>query len=215
MKQEKYTFADLLEIMRILRSPEGCAWDRAQSHESIKKYVVEEAYELVEAIEEGVPEKIADESGDLLLQVVLHAQIGKDTGTYDMDDVCDAVCRKMIHRHPHVFGAEMAETGGAVTWDEIKRADRKQGSVTDALSGISQGLPALMRAEKMQKKAKDAGFCFDFGENPAKDELELGEQLFVLAGQCREKGVDPELALNQYLRQFVDVFEKFEQQEGE
>lgn len=106
----------------------------------------------------GAPSKIADESGDLLLQVVFHAQIGADAGAYDITDVCDAICRKMIHRHPHVFGAEEAETGGATGWDAIKRADRQQETVTAELRGVSPYLPALMRAEKIQKKAAKAGY---------------------------------------------------------
>ena len=213
MKQEKYTFEDLLEIMRRLRAPGGCSWDREQTHESIKKHVVEEAYELVEAIDRGAPSKIADESGDLLLQVVFHAQIGADAGAYDITDVCDAICRKMIHRHPHVFGAEEAETGGATGWDAIKRADRQQETVTAELRGVSPYLPALMRAEKIQKKAAKAGYPLPSAGTKELDELDLGAQLFALAGQCGTNGVDPELALSRYLRQFIADFERFEQQQ--
>ena len=213
MKQEKYTFEDLMEIMRRLRAPGGCSWDREQTHESIKKHVVEEAYELVEAIDRGTPDKIADESGDLLLQVVFHAQIGAEAGAYDISDVCDAICRKMIHRHPHVFGAEEAETGGDTGWDAIKRADRQQGTVTEELRGVSSYLPALMRAEKIQKKAEKAGYPLPAGGMDIKmDEMGFGERLFTLVGQCRATSVDPELALNRYLRQFMADFQRFEQQ---
>ena len=104
LKNGKYTFDELVEIIEKLRSPNGCPWDREQTHESIRNSMIEEAYELVEAIDGGKGEKIADESGDVLLQVVLHAQIGKDNGEYDINDVTDMISRKMIHRHPHVFG---------------------------------------------------------------------------------------------------------------
>ena len=107
MNQKKYDFQDLLSIMQRLRAADGCPWDRKQTHESIKKHVVEEAYELVEAIDSGDNQKIADESGDVLLQVVFHAQIAAEEGGYDIDDVTDAICRKMIHRHPHLFGTNL------------------------------------------------------------------------------------------------------------
>ena len=109
--KDKYSFDDLVEIVSLLRAPGGCPWDREQTHQSIKKNLIEEGYELIEAIDGGNPEKIADESGDLLLQVVFHAIIGKDSGEYEINDVTDAICRKLIHRHPHVFGeVEVADS---------------------------------------------------------------------------------------------------------
>ncbi len=206
MKQEKYTFQDLLHIMARLRSSEGCPWDQAQTHQSIKKHVVEEAYELVEAIDSKIPEKIADESGDLLLQVVFHAQIGADSGSYSIEDVTDAICRKMIHRHPHIFGdAQDAD------WDEIKRRDRAQETVTEEMRGISTYLPALMQAEKIQKKAEKAGFYSAPTSSLDIPELTLGARLFSLVGECRDQGVDPELALHRYLGHFISEFKLFEQ----
>lgn len=206
MEREKYTFADLLGIMKQLRAPEGCPWDRAQTHRSIKKHVVEEAYELVEAIDNGNPAKIADESGDLLLQVVFHAAIAEDTKEYTIEDVTDAICKKMMHRHPHLF-----EGGAKTDWDEIKRRDRKQSTVTQELKGISSYLPALMRAEKISKKTERHGFCPDTVSAPECEELSLGAELFALVNKCREKGIDPELALNRYLRHYITAFQEFEE----
>ncbi len=139
MDRKKYTFADLVGIMKKLRAPDGCPWDREQTHESIKKHVVEEAYELVEVIDKKDEKKIADESGDLLLQVVFHAAIAEDAGEYCIDDVTDAICRKMMHRHPHLF-----EGGTPADWDEIKRQDRAQETVAEEIDGISTYLPSLM-----------------------------------------------------------------------
>ena len=159
-KTEKYNFDDLVEIVSLLRAPGGCPWDREQTHESIKRNLVEESYELIEAIDGGKPEKIADESGDLLLQVVFHAVIGSDNGEYDVSDVTDAICRKLIHRHPHVFGDVSVSGSGEVlkNWDAIKRDDRNQKSIAEELRGVSKYLPQLMRAEKIQKKAEKAGY---------------------------------------------------------
>ena len=133
--KDKYSFDDLVEIVSLLRAPGGCPWDREQTHQSIKKNLIEEGYELIEAIDGGNPEKIADESGDLLLQVVFHAIIGKDSGEYEINDVTDAICRKLIHRHPHVFGeVEVADSGEVLkNWDAIKRADREQSSIAEEL----------------------------------------------------------------------------------
>ncbi|MBO5363907.1 MAG: MazG family protein [Clostridia bacterium] len=206
MEQKKYTFDDLLGIMKKLRAPDGCPWDAVQTHESIKKHVVEEAYELVEAIDGGDPKKMADESGDLLLQAVFHAAIAEDAGEYTIDDVTDAICRKMIHRHPHLF-----EGGSIIDWDEIKRRDREQKTVTQELLGISAYLPALMRAEKISKKTEKQGFIPDTVSHLENEEFRLGAQLFSLVTQCRENAIDPELALNRYLRHYIDAFQKFEE----
>ncbi len=206
MKQEKYTFADLVGIMKKLRAPDGCPWDREQTHESIKKHVVEEAYELVEVIDNQDAKKIADESGDLLLQVVFHAAIAEDAGEYNIDDVTDAICRKMMHRHPHLF-----EDGAPTDWDEIKRRDRAQQTVTEEIEGISSYLPALMRAEKILKKTEKQGFSQNMVSVSENTELFLGKELFSIVTKCREESIDPELALNRYLRDYINAFRKFEE----
>lgn len=210
---EKYTFGELVDIIAALRAPDGCPWDREQTHESIRKSVIEEAYELVEAIDCKNPSKIADESGDVLLQVVLHAQIAKDNGEYDINDVTDAISRKMIHRHPHVFGDASVKDSEDVLnkWDAIKRADRSQSSIADELRGVSAYIPTLMRAQKIRKKANKAGFNHTAAEVSAETEDEFGRLLFDIAAAAGERGIDPEVALSGYINKFISDFEKFEQ----
>ncbi len=217
LKNGKYTFNELVDIIAALRAPNGCPWDREQTHESIRKSVIEEAYEMVEAIDSEKPEKIADESGDVLLQVVLHAQIAKDNGEYDINDVTDAISRKMIHRHPHVFGEANVKTSDEVRdrWDAIKRADRKQSSIADELRGVSTYIPSLMRAQKIRKKAKKAGYNHIPREIDCKTEQEFGALLFDVAAAAGEMGIDPEVALAGYINKFIGDFEKFENENSE
>lgn len=212
MKKEKYTFDDLVEIIEKLRSPEGCPWDREQTHESIRGSMIEEAYELVEEIDKGNPEKIADESGDVLLQVVLHAQIGKDNGEYDINDVTDMISRKMIHRHPHVFGDVSVSGSDEVltNWDAIKREDREQTSIADELRGVSAYVPTLMRAKKICKKAKKAGYEYKAQAFSAVTEDDFGKLLFDIAVLAEENGIDPEVALSKQINKFIEDFERFE-----
>ncbi len=212
LKKDKYTFDDLVEIIEKLRSPEGCPWDREQTHQSIRANMIEEAYELVEAIENENPEKIADESGDVLLQVMLHAQIGKDDGEYDINDVTDMISRKMIQRHPHVFGDVSVENSEEVlkNWDAIKREDREQKSITDELKGVSAYVPTLMRAKKIAKKAKKAGYDYKGQAISAKTEEEFGKLLFDIAVLAGANGIDPEVALSKQINNFIEDFERFE-----
>lgn len=216
-KSQKYNFNDLVRIVELLRAPGGCPWDREQTHDSIKRNLIEEGYELIEAIDGGNPEKIADESGDLLLQIVFHAVIARESGEYEIDDVTDAICRKLIHRHPHVFGDVEVSGSGEVlkNWDAIKRADRGQTKIADELRGVSKYLPALMRAEKIQKKAEKNGYRNpDFAEDTymagEHSETDCGRILFAAVRMCRENGVDPELALAAFIENFIKDFEEFE-----
>lgn len=213
LKDGKYTFEELVDIIAALRAPDGCPWDREQTHESIRRNVIEEAYEMVEAIDDGNTDKIADESGDVLLQVVLHAQIAKDSGEYDINDVTDAISRKMIHRHPHVFGEATAETAEDVRtkWDEIKREDRSQTSVADELRGVSAYIPSLMRAQKIRKKAVKAGYDHKTDGFNCETEEDFGKLLFDIAAAAGERGIDPEVALFGYINKFIDEFDSFEQ----
>lgn len=200
MDKEQYSFQDLLDIMAFLRSHEGCPWDREQTHQSIKKHVAEEAYELIEAIDSNDPVRIADESGDLLLQVVFHAQIGAEEGCYSIKDVTDAICRKMIHRHPQLFSL-----GPAMDWDEIKRRDRGQKTLAQELKGISTALPALIRCEKFQKLMnKEPSLSISATDK----ELEMGARLFELVGQCRNEKISAETALHRYLQEILHTLEE-------
>lgn len=159
-RKPRYGYEDLLEIIRLLRSPEGCPWDRVQTHQSIRRGMLEEAYEAAEAIDTDNAALLKEELGDVLMQVVFHAGIEADAGRFDMDDVCDGVVKKLLYRHPHVFGDGQAETADTVpaSWEQLKRQEKGQKTTADALDAVARSLPGLWRAEKIQKKAAEAGF---------------------------------------------------------
>ena len=228
--EKNYSFEDLLKIVEQLRGEGGCPWDREQTHDSIKHNIIEEGYELIEALEEEDFPKMADESGDLLLQVVFHAQIGKEGGEYTIDDVINAVCRKLIHRHPHVFGEVSVKNSEEVlaNWNQIKRDDRGQKTVADDMKGVSSYLPSLMRAEKIQGKAGKNGYVFNepavsaesihsmitiLSGNDDKEVAEkyIGKMLFELVSVAKRLGVDAETALNRHTEEFIQEFAKHEE----
>ncbi len=160
--KEKYDVRDLLRIMRLLRAPGGCPWDREQTHQSIRKNLIEETYELVEAIDRDDPAMMREELGDVLMQVVFHSCMAEEAGRFTFDDVADEVCKKLIIRHPHVFG-DVSVTGTEdvlANWDEIKRRTKGQKSTTQAMDSVPRQFPALMRAQKIQGKAAKSGFEF-------------------------------------------------------
>lgn len=230
-----YGFDDLLEIMKRLRTPEtGCAWDLEQSFETIAPYTIEEAYEVSDAIERRDMEDLSDELGDLLLQVVFHAQIASDEGHFTIADVTEAISAKMIRRHPHVFGDAAQKTSEQQTanWERIKAAERSSKSENDssALAGVALALPALMRAEKLQKRAARTGFDWidpkdildklDEEKAEIEDamsrgnadhiEEEIGDLLFVAANLARRADVDPEIALRKANAKFERRFRAME-----
>ena len=233
--KDSYNVKDLEEIVRILRAPGGCPWDAEQTHQSIRRNFLEEAYEAVEAIDEENPEHLKEELGDVLLQVVFHALMEQEAGRFDLDGVADGVCKKLIYRHPHVFGnVSVSGTGEVLSnWEELKRKEKGQATNTDALEAVARSLPALWRAEKVQKKAKKAGF--DWPEvSGALDKLseeleelktavaqgtnvaeELGDLLFSAVNVSRFLKVDCEDALNQATDKFIDRFRKVEEQAGD
>ena len=149
---DSYGIEDLLRIMELLRAPGGCPWDREQTHQSIRRNMLEEAYEAVEAIDEEDPEHLKEELGDVLLQVVFHARMAEEEGLFSFGDVVDGVAKKMVFRHPHVFGAVWAEDSEQAldTWDAQKREEKSQRTATDTLEAVARSLPALIRAEKVQ-----------------------------------------------------------------
>ena len=159
-RKERYNINDLVEIMRLLRAPGGCPWDAEQTHESIKKNLIEETYEVVEAINKQNNELLCEELGDLLMQVVFHACMETEKGVFDFDDVCNGVCQKLVERHPHVFGeTKISGVEDVLTnWDDIKRKSKGQKTTTQSMLSVPRELPALMRATKLQKKAADVGF---------------------------------------------------------
>lgn len=161
--KENYNIDDLLEVIRVLRQPGGCPWDREQTHKSIRKDLLEETYEVIEAINKEDTELLKEELGDLLMQVVFHSQIETEQGSFVFDDVCDGICKKMIIRHPHVFADDNAETSAEVLvkWDAIKKKTKNQQTQSSVIDSIPREFPALMRAQKVQKKAADVGFDWD------------------------------------------------------
>ena len=158
--KDHYTVEDLIQIIHLLRSDHGCPWDREQTHESIRRNFLEEAYEAVEAIDERDPEHLKEELGDVLTQVIFHAAIEEEDGRFCLDDVADGTCKKLIGRHPHVFGTKEVTGSDDVlrNWDEIKRQEKGQKTHTSAMDSVARSLPALWRAEKIQNKAKKVGF---------------------------------------------------------
>ena len=159
-EKDRYDYGDLLEIIRILRSPEGCPWDQVQTHASIRRGLLEEAYEAAEAIDRDDAPLLQEELGDVLMQVVFHADIERQRGRFTMEDVVDGVVKKLLFRHPHVFGSAAPEKDAEsvlVSWDAIKRREKHQRTTAQAMDSVARSLPALWRAEKVQKKAKKAG----------------------------------------------------------
>jgi len=222
---------DLLKIMELLRAPEGCPWDREQTHQSIRRNMLEEAYEVAEAIDEDDPAHMKEELGDVLLQVVFHARMAQEAGRFDFGDVVDGVAQKLVFRHPHVFGSITAhDSDGALTaWEAQKREEKGQKTAADTLDGVARSLPALMRAEKIQDKARKAGFDWrDIG--PVLDKLseeveelrqaaaqesnveeELGDLLFAAVKAGRFLGLDSELALHAACEKFIRRFRRVEE----
>ena len=155
LKKQSYKFDDLLEIIEILRAPDGCPWDKEQTHSSIRRELIEETYEVIEGIDNNDSEIMQEELGDLLLQIVFHASIGKSDEQYDIDSICDGVCKKLIYRHPHVFSDVIADTSDVVlkNWDELKKKEKGHKSEKDVLEAVSRALPSLMRSQKLIKKS--------------------------------------------------------------
>lgn len=223
-------FQKLVDIMALLRSKDGCPWDKVQTSESIKPYLIEETYEVIEAIDERDPAKMKEELGDLLLQIVFHSQIAKERGEFDINDVIDKISDKMVSRHPHVFGDAKFETPEEVTkqWQDRKR---EEGKLKDsALEGVPKELPSLLRAHRLQSRAAKVGFDWAkvedvFGkldeelkefkealEKKDKKEIEdeLGDIFFVLVNISRFVGVNAEEALRKTISKFISRFRYIE-----
>ena len=226
----RYGFEDLATVMTILRGEGGCPWDREQDHKSIRRDFIEETYEVIEAIDTEDPKLLREELGDVLLQVFFHAEIEKEAGQFDVNGVVNDVCEKLIHRHPHVFGNVHVENSEQVlsNWDVIKSEEKKRETVTSKLRSIPPMEPALMRAQKVGKKAA----CFDFPDSasvylklqeeidevreaealgdPEKLKEEMGDVLLTVTSLARKLGVDCEEALYHATNKFIDRFEAVE-----
>ena len=201
--KENYTTNDLREIMEILRSPGGCPWDREQDHKSIRRNLIEETYEVIEAIDTDDKVLMCEELGDLMLQVVFHARIAEEAGSFNLDDVADGICKKLILRHPHIFADVKADTSEEVltNWDKIKVVEKHQKSDREVLDSVSHSLPSLIRADKLAGKATKLGYTLleyepiDKLASASMSEAEIGNALFAVVKLAREAGVDPEKAL--------------------
>ena len=224
----KKDFYDLVDTIEVLRSENGCAWDREQTHESIKNALLEEAYEVIEAIEDENIDGLIEELGDVLLQVVFHSIIGKEDGYFNISDVIEAITSKMIYRHPHVFRNETASNSEEVlaNWDELKKKEKSYETLTEEINGIAKTLPALIKAHKVQKKAAKVGFDFenvDEAVEKVKEEInevldvyktnnmekiinEVGDLLFACVNVSRLLNVDEEEALNKSTKKFIKRF---------
>ena len=231
----KYTESELLEIMRTLRAPGGCPWDIEQTHKSIRNDLLEEAYEVADAIDTDDDEALCEELGDLLLQVVFHSVISEEEKKFDYSDVVDGIARKLVLRHPHVFGEARAENSSEVLdlWDDIKKEEKHQTTATDTLKSVPRAFPALMRAAKVQKRAKKAGFefsdpvksgnvlnlskeletAYENGDKQSAKEI-YGRLLFELSRFGKLIDADPEETLGIETDSFINRFEEIEKQGG-
>ena len=239
LKKERYSIEDLLEIMSLLRSENGCPWDREQTHESIRKNFIEETYEAVEAIDCNDPEMLREELGDVLLQVVFHTQMEKEKGNFDFNDVCDEICKKLVVRHPHIFGDESIGEAKDVAnrWDEIKKETKGQKTGSETLRAVPKQLPALMRCAKLQQRAeKSGGYRFDtvWALKKLDEEIselreaiasnkaircgeEVGDVLFSAVYLARTLDLEPEECLTASSEKFIRRFaaeEEIAEEEG-
>lgn len=232
-QKEHYSIDDLLDIVRLLRGEGGCPWDREQTHSSIKSDFIEEVCEAIEAIDLEDTELLKEELGDVLLQVVFHCRIEEELDSFRFSDVCDDICKKLIIRHPHVFGDTIVGSTEDVlkNWDNIKKETKGQDSYTDTLTSVAKSLPALMRAQKVGKRAMRAGMDFRSADDAMKCvkletaeleeavasgdkqriEDEFGDLLFSCVNVARHLGIDSEIALKSATDKFIRRFSKTEE----
>lgn len=237
--KDKYNVDDLIQLVKVLRAPNGCPWDREQTHESIKKNFIEETYEVIEAINKKDCESLKEELGDVLLQVALHSEMERENGTFDFNDVANDICQKLVIRHPHVFGELSAsnEKEALQNWDDVKLKTKGIKKQSDSMIKVPREFPALMRAQKIQQKAAKAGFDWD-DKNGAIEKLfeeinelqealskgnkfdiedEFGDVLFSCVNIARFIDVDSEEALtgatDKFMNRFIEV-EKLAEEQG-
>ena len=220
-------FATLVAIIAKLRAPDGCPWDRKQTHASLRKNLLEECYEVLEALDEGNPDRLCHELGDLLMQVVLHTQIATEAGEFELGDVINSINAKLIHRHPHIFGSLKVKDADEVAhnWEELKQEER--GADTSMLASVPQQMPALAYSQEIQRRVAQVGFDwedingvidklaeevseFKQADSQEQKEMEFGDLLFTLANIARRLGIDLEAALTQVNRRFYQRFSYME-----
>ena len=221
-------FAALKEIIAKLRGPEGCPWDRKQTHASLKPYLIEECYEVLQVLDEGAPQKLCEELGDLLLQIMLHAQIAAEAGQFNIDDVVQGISQKLIHRHPHVFGGQKVQDAGEVelNWEALKQEEREEGE--SLLAGVPEQMPALAYSQSIQRRVAGVGFDWEKVEeiidklaeevseiknaiDQQEKAKEFGDLLFTLANVARRLDIDLEMALRSANQRFCRRFAYMEE----
>ena len=231
-KNRVYNVDNLLRIVKLLRGPDGCPWDKKQTHHSIRQHVIEEAYEVVDAIDNDDVDNLVEELGDLLLQVVFHAELGSEEGYFNFSDVVTDVCKKMYFRHPHVFGDVKADDAeeALTSWENSKLKEKNLTTYTDNLKNVPKALSTLSRSYKIQKRAAEVGFDWSDAQGAVlkiKEELlefieeynnhnienmeeEFGDLLFALVNFARFEKINPDIALNKTINKFIDRFEYIE-----
>ena len=230
--KERYTLEDVPRLVRRLRDPEnGCPWDAVQTHESVRQNFLEEVCEALDAIDRGSTEDLEEELGDVLLQVCMHAEMESEKGTFDIDGLSDYLIKKLVYRHPHVFGDVRADDEGTVlmNWEQLKRKEKSQKTGADAVDAVPKALPALMRAQKMVKRAAYAGFGRRDAAGSCEEVARLAEQLkrtaaeggdigqtlgrllFEAAGAAHWAGIDAELSLTRACDSFSEGFRRTEE----
>ncbi len=228
----QYTLEDFKKIIARLRAEDGCPWDKVQTHQTLKEAMLEEAYEAVDAIEKNDIQNLKEELGDVLLQVVFHSQIEQEQGNFNLSDVITAISEKMITRHPHIFSNEKADTPQEVlqNWEQIKKKEKNYKTQSESMKNVADALPALIKAQKVQKKAKQVGFCFETIEQSIQNvqkKLQEFEHSFTKSQQCQQKEfgdlllalvnvsifleINPEFALTKAVKKFINRFECVEQ----
>lgn len=231
-QKDQYTIDDLRQIMALLRAPDGCPWDRVQTHASIRRNMIEEAYEAVDAIDRGNRTDMIEELGDVLMQVVFHAQIAAEDGAFAFDDVVDGVCRKLIFRHPHVFGTQSAadDREAIADWEAQKKIEKTQKTQTDSMRSVPRMMPALIRSAKIQEKSARSGLDWPNTDAALADaaaqidalrtaqpsdsarRAHLGRLLFAAVGAVRLSGAEPEELLTRTTDAYIDAFAQAEPQ---
>jgi len=206
LNESTHDFESLLQLVETLRSPGGCPWDIEQTHMSIRSDLIEETYEVVEAIDTDDATLLREELGDLLFQVIFHCDMEREKGAFTVNEVIDDICRKMISRHPHVFASAVADTSDAVleAWDKNKKEEKQRLTVKDEMAAVPKMLPALMRAQKVTGKAMKNGYSFDY-ESEESDE-ELINAIFRAAVLLKKRGVNAEEKLTEKINGFIENY---------
>ena len=208
LKEKTHDFESLLQLVETLRSPGGCPWDIEQTHQSIRSDLIEETYEVVEAIDTDDAVLLREELGDLLFQVIFHCDMEREKGTFTVSEVIDDICGKMISRHPHVFASAVADTSDAVleAWDKNKKEEKQRLTVKDEMAAVPNMLPALMRTQKVTGKAMKNGYTFDY-ESDMTDEA-LVEELFRCAVLLKKRGINAEEQLTKKVNAFIENYQE-------